>query len=149
MERPEYRLVEEIQRKGEIVNYELFDLACGGHLSMLHVGMTNEELVRRLRQEHKCCSTFTNKNAVNIALSELFGDKYACQMISKWVLDASASPRREFDGFANCSLGRKIRKNGAIVECEAFIIVLQKQTSDYRNKITGLPFDIVTMYVEE
>ncbi len=149
-DRPEYRLVDEIMRKEEIVNYELLDLASGGHLSMFHVGMSDEELVRRQFQEHgKCCSTFKDKNAINIALSELFEDRYACQMISKWVLDASATPRKSFDGFSNNKLGRKIKKNGAIVECEAFVFVLQKQTSDYRNIITGLPFDIVTIYVEE
>jgi len=142
-------MMQEIQRKGELVNYELLDYANGGHLSMLHVGMTDEDLVRRLKSEGNSCSTFTDKNSVNIALSELFSDPYAARLIAEWVIDAAALPRKKFDGFANDKLGRMIRKNGAIVSCDAFAFIFQKQDKDYRNMITGLPFDVVTAYVED
>lgn len=141
-------MAQEIQRKGELVNYELLDFASGGHLSMLHVGMTDEELVKRLKSEGTC-STFTDKNCVNIALSELFSDPYAARLIAEWVIDPTALPRKKFDGFANDKLGRMIRKNGAIVSCDAFAFIFQKHDEDYRNKITGLPFDVVTAYVED
>ncbi len=149
-ERPEVAsLAKEIQRKGELVNYELLDLASGGHLSMLHVGLTDKELVSRLSEKKSTCSTFTDSNSVNIALASLFEDKYACKMIAKWVCDPSSSTRIPINGFADEEIGRMIKKNGAIVKCKAFEIILQKQHIDYRNHITELPFDVVTLYVEE
>lgn len=142
-------LAEEIMRKGELVNYELIDLAAGGHMSMFHIGLSDEELVRRAQREHKVCSTFASKNEFNIALDCMFSSKYEAKRLAKWVLDPAATPRRESGDFCDETLGRIIKKNGAIKSVSAYNFILQKKGSDYRNKITGLPFDFITATVEE
>ena len=142
-------LSKEIMRKGELVNYELIDLAAGGHMSMYHIGLTDEELVRRAKREHKVCSTFASKNEFNIALDNMFSSQYEAKRLAKWVLDPAASSRLTSEDFVDETLGRMIKKNGAIKNVSAYEFVLQKHDSDYRNKITGLPFDFVTATVVE
>ncbi len=142
-------LAKEIMRKGELVNYELIDLAAGGHMSMFHVGLTDEELVRRAKREHKVCSTFASKNEFNIALDTMFSSTYEAKRLAKWVLDPSASPRTVSEDICDENLGRMIKKNGALKSVGGYEFILQKHDSDYRNKVTGLPFDFVTATVVE
>lgn len=142
-------LANEIIRKGELVNYDLIDLAAGGHMSMFHVGLSDEELVKRQKSEHKVCSTFASKNEFNIALDTMFSSRYEARRLAKWVLNDAAKARTTSEDFTDEVLGKVIKKNGAIKKVCAYNFVLQKKDSDYRNKITGLPFDFVTATVVE
>lgn len=136
-----------LSKKG-VMSYENVDLASGGHLSAMHVGLTNEFLLRRQRQDSKAvASSFNDQNDVAKCLARVFSDPYSAKRIAEWVVNGSKSRLVESFWFDETGvIGRVLYPNGAIFETESFEIVFGKKDIDYYNKTTGMPFDVITMY---
>ncbi len=143
------KLAQEIKRKGEYLNYESLDLATGGHLSAYHVGLSDESLNKRMKAEHKVVSTFNSAKDVNGVLCHFFHGEFSdsnCLALAKWICNNTADKRLNTgDIIDGASFGRVCMKNGFIAECDEYEFTLQKNDEYYRNKITGMPFDFITI----
>ncbi len=144
-ERRKELMAKEIMRKGSYVNYESLDLAGGLHISCLHIGLTEDQLRARRKEEKKPeCSSFKDVNAFNICIDSLFGSERFAEMATEWIFDPKKPDRHSFVKRATECIGMVAKQNGAVKKTSYFKFVLQRKDPDYRNKVTGLPFDLVT-----
>lgn len=147
--------IQEISSKIKNMSYENLDLSNGGHVACLHVGLTDEMLIRRRKEDMRNekirnISTFTDKNSIAIALWDAFNDPYAVKRIAEWTLDISKSDRFTVETFSDEPIGRVLLLNGAIKKTSAYEIVLQRTTLGTVDVVTGMPFIVISMYpVEE
>ena len=134
--------------KRGVMSYSNIDLACGGHISAMHVGLSNEALLIRQRQDNRSVSsTFNDQNDVAKCLACVFSDLYSVKRIATWIVNGSTNRLVESFWFDETGIvGRVLYPNGAIFETESFEIVLEKKDLDYYNLTTGMPFDVITMH---
>ena len=139
-------LAEEIKSRGVKVSAELADYDSHGHIYQLHVGLTDEQLINRQRDEDKTVSTFFDNNTLSVCLYEFFSDSYACKQIAKWLLE-SDEDEKEFEYFHEEYVGKILLPNGALKKVDEFRLVFRRKGDyEYRNVNTGLPFDIKNAY---
>lgn len=135
-------LKEEIMRKIAGLNYASIDLNNGGHVSTLHVGITDQELLRRQKQDHKgFVSSFTDENMFDVCIYTFVNDNI--DFIVKWLQKNNADRFAE-EYFLDETVGRVVLPNGGIKETECFRVVLSK--NEDRTGAAGMPFDVVSMY---
>jgi len=147
----ETMLANEIRRKVNMLTEESIEMANGEHTLFNHVGLTDTQLISRAKRIGHEASSFTSKEAVLACVRDYFNDDYAMSKIIKWIMD-SATPCRS-DINEGCLfdeiIGKVALPDGTITESSTYSLILQKEDKYYRNRITGLPFDIVTAYVVE
>ena len=141
---------QQIARKKNLISFENFDVASGNHLSCLHIGLSDEELAAR----GKTASTFFTKEDCEYCLHDFFDSTYGVEEVARWAADYSAANRKEFPGFAidyeeQGKFIGKLMQNGTTQDVNGYVLILQREYPGYTNKVTGMPFDIVTLYVEE
>lgn len=151
-------LINEIRRKLDMLSIESIEMANGSHTTMAHVGKDNKWLLDRIKDEHKSkASTFDTEELLLEAIRDYFNDDYAARRVADFILDPSKNCGRYVDAGAIYDeetdefkvLGRVAYKNGSIFNATNYSLVLACKGIDYRNKFTGLPFDIVTVTCEE
>lgn len=146
----EEKLVEEIKNNFYRMNYSNLCVSGGYHVST-HVGLDAEELISEGKKRKGYMSSFFTENDFNIALDYLFNDNYSLKQIAKWLLESKES-RMIFRAysFEQDALGIVLGKNGAIWKTNSIAVVLQKLDDiDDRNITTGMPFNVITMYLEK
>lgn len=145
-----FELTKEIIGKARNMSYENLDLQNGGHIATLHVGMSNEKLLKRMKEERKNISTFESKNDVSVCLWEFFTDEYNVKKaLAKWLDNMGASEREGFNYFTSeqtGNIGRVVLPNGGIRRTDCFRIILQKMPLGERDITTGMPFVVISMY---
>lgn len=135
-------LKEEVLRKMPGLNYASIDLANGGHVSTLHVGVSDQELLRRQKQDRKgFVSSFTDVNMFNVCIYTFIEDNI--DFIVKW-LENNTADRFAEEYFLDQTVGRVVLPNGGIKETECYRVVLSK--NEDRTGAAGMPFDVVSMY---
>lgn len=142
------KLAAEIKRKAINATVENLDILSKGHFSALHIGLSDTELKRRRKSE---ASTFYDNETVNYALAKIFEDDITVLKVAEWVISGK-EPRMELCTsylFEN-PLGKVKYACGEIVDAYFPIFVIQKLDSKWdRNRVTGMPFEFVTAYIEE
>lgn len=138
-------LKNEIIRKLSGLNFATIDLHNGGHTSMLHVGVSNEELLRRRKHDSVGnVSTFEDVNIFDVCIYTFINDNI--DYIVKWLEDPSANERLVEEYFLDEGekVGRVLLPNGGIKNTECYRVVLQK--NDKRTGAAEMPFDYVNMF---
>lgn len=143
--------VKEIESKLAMLNLAAIEVCQDRHIRVNHVAKTDEELVKRMRENEKTglkipCSTFFSENDVNNALYEYFSDSYALKKVVKWLEDEGYGDRFEDNAYSfnDEPIGRLLRTNGALKNVYSYRIILEK--NDSRNGAAGMPFNVVTLY---
>lgn len=136
-------LKKEIADKLANLHYASIDLANGGHVSSLHVGLTDQEMLRRQKSEGtKFVSSFDNKVIFNACIYKFVEDNL--EFIVRWLLNPASEPRFVEEYFLDEKVGKVVLPNGGIVSTECFRVVLVK--NDKRDGAAQMPFNVVTMY---
>ena len=140
----------EIIRKLDRMNLVNIDISSGMHVSTHHVGLSDEELLRRQKQDRQgFVSSFVDENTVNVCLYEMFSDEYFLEKELIPFLSAAAEKMEfEYDSFDCDTVGRVVLPNGGILEVNSFRIVLSKSLAGggERDINTGMPFSVITMF---
>lgn len=143
-------LKNEILRKLDRMNLANADMSNGMHISTYHVGLSDEELLRRQKQDRKAVvSSFTDANTVDVLLYDLFSDEYFIEKNLVPYLRDNFVMEKEFENFSfDGSIGRAVLPNGGIKNVSTYRIVLTKNIcgGGERDANTGMPFSVVTMY---
>lgn len=135
----------EIRRKLVGLNYATIDIANGGHSSTLHIGLTDEDLVRRQRQGGKKTVSSFYSNTVFDACIYTFLD-INIKAVAEWLADESDLDRFVEEDILPTEemVGKVLLPNGGILNTHMFRVVFQK--NDRRTGAAGMPFDVVNMY---
>lgn len=137
----------EIKRKAVGLNTAALEVRNGGHVSCFHIGLSDQDMVRRQREGKTCVSSFSDENIVNNLLWDFFHDnEYALDTVCAWLEKAQDGERKQFQGcwFGDEPVGRILLPNGAIRKVWSYELVICKK--DDRRGAAEMPFDIVTMY---
>lgn len=144
------QLENEILRKLDRMNLANADMSNGMHISTYHVGLSDEELLRRKKQDRKSVvSSFTDANTVDVLLYDLFSDEYFIEKNLIPYLRDNSIMEKEFENFSfDGPIGRAVLPNGGIKKVSSYRIVLTKNIygGGERDTNTGMPFSVVTMY---
>ncbi len=141
--------VEEIQKIGTTLPEESIEIGNGGHTGNLHIGLSEKELIKRAQRCGHAVSSFYTKENMILCIHDYLGDTYALPGIAKWILDYKEDyTRATWRGcYFDKPVGIIAYPDGTVEETSDYIIVVEKQDDRYKNTRTGLPFDIVTVYL--
>lgn len=120
------------------------DVITKGHFSVYHSGLTVEQLKRRNKET---ASSFYSMADITIALQEAFSDELNAEAIEKAV-KSEKRQRDEIPFFSDTILGYALT-DGNKIECSCGNVIIGYKDKNYRNKITGMPFDIITITLDE
>lgn len=140
---------EEVKRIATTLPAESIEVANGEH-TLVHIGAAQSQIVKRARKLNHEASAFFSKEIFMECVYDYFSDEYALQDLAQWLCDYKQDyTRKELAGcLFDKSAGMVAYPNGDIVESSDYTIIVEKKDSSYRNTRTGLPFDIVTAYLE-
>lgn len=141
-------LKNEIIRKAEYLTAETLDVLNGGHFSTYHINVSELQLRRRGKD---IASTFNSMADINVALKLAFTDMYNVAAIEKALSRAKEGDRDEVPFFGDYNLGKALVRTGngcKMVSCSCGNVVIEYKDSDYRNKTTGMPFEVITITLE-
>lgn len=145
-------LAAEIQRKVANLSEEELELSNGSHTLYTHCGLSDDDLKRRSREtQKKEVSTFFSRELILEALQDYVNDPLGIEDLVNWLQDPA--PRHECKGCIFVGddvkvLGRVCYKDGNIEDASGYTLILGCRETGYYNKITNLPFDVITAYVE-
>lgn len=134
----------EILKKSKFLTAETMDVLTGGHFSTYHSGLTRKELEKRGKTT---ASSFFSMADITIALQAAFSDELNAEAIEKAV-KAERRQRDEIPFFSDTILGQALI-DGELVSCSCGNVVIGYRDKDYRNKVTGMPFEIITITLDE
>jgi len=138
----------EILKKSSFLTAETLDVLNGGHFSTYHSGVSVEELRRRKKN---IASSFNSMADINVALELAFSDAINAVAIEKALKRAAEGDREEVPFFADYNLGYalvKSAKGEKVLPCSCGYFVIKLIDEDYRNKMTGMPFEVITCILE-
>lgn len=138
----------EIIRKAEYLTAETLDVLNGGHFSTYHINVSELQLRRRGKD---IASTFNSMADVNVALNLAFTDMLNAAGIEKALKKAKEGDREEIPFFCDYDLGKamvRTEEGVKMVPCSCGNVVIEFKDSDYRNKTTGMPFEVITITLE-
>lgn len=139
----------EILRKLDRLSLANIDISNGMHVTTYHVGVSDEEMRRRQKQDRKAVvSSFTDENIVNVCLYQMFSDVYFLdkELIPFLLNNAVHELEFEYDLYDCDTVGRVALPNGGVQDTSIFRVVLNKNLKADRDFYTGMPFTVVTMY---
>ena len=143
----EKALVSGIKRKLEMTTAQTLDAASGWHFTEQHIGLTNRDLATRCHGKRPV-STYSNVENVNIVFENLSKNDKIIAGIVRWIYKKPNSRvivklRKE-----QKPLGT-VYSNYQYTDGYVPVLVLESHDDeDYRNRYTGLPFDLVTIELE-
>lgn len=144
------RLLEEMKKKAQMLSEELIEMAGGDHICVLHHGLTDKQLQDRARCIKNDASSFFERQTVLASVKALITDGYSAEQIADLVLSDFCGRRDDLELFTadGSFVGRGFSfERQEFFDSDITRIVLEfKGYREYRNKITGLPFDIVNVY---
>ena len=142
-------IMDEIRTKAAALPEESIEVANGEHTLFRHIAVGQDELRRRARKSGHEQSSFFSKDAFIDCFRDFFSDEYGLGQVADWILGSNREARFNAEGgIFDKTVGLVAMPDGEVYESGDYVLVLQKQDSYYRNKLTGLPFDIVTAYLE-
>ena len=143
------RLLREMEQRAEMLSEELIELAGGDHVCVFHYGLTDEQLEKRACRIKNDATTFFERQTIAESVKALITDRYSAERIADLVLSDHYG-RDDFELFTTDGsyIGRGFSyEKQEVFDTDVTKIVLEfKDYREYRNKITGLPFDIVNVY---
>ena len=144
------KVAEEVRRIATTLPAESIEVANGEHTGALHIGPATSQIAKRAKKLGHEVSAFFSKEILMECVYDYFSDEYALQDLSQWLCDYKQDyTRKELQGcLFDKDAGLVAYPNGDIVESSDYTIIVEKKDSSYRNTRTGLPFDIVTAYLE-
>ena len=151
MAKYEELLAEELKKKSTGITTEGINLAGGTHVSDQHVGKSDEWLEKRSNRIKDDATSFYESDGVEKVIIEMMTDKYSVKMITDWLLIEDYEPRREeieiFDPKdKNFGRGYSYERKEFFDSSVAKVILEFHGYKEYRNPVTELPFDVVTVY---
>lgn len=139
----------EILRKLDRLSLANIDISNGMHVTTYHVGIPDEEMRRRQKQDRKAVvSSFTDENIVNVCLYQMFSDEYFLDkaLLPFLINNAVYELEFEYDLYDCGTVGRVVLPNGGVQDTSTFRVILNKNLTAERDLYTGMPFTVVTMY---
>lgn len=151
-EKEKEKLIAEIKNKSSRLDSISVNAAGGYHVLDEHVGCTEEQLINRLKDEHKyVVSSFYSENELNRALQEICNNTVLLKEIVRWLFDEKAE-KKDFENETedNCGICVRFeRETRSYITEETYIyrFSLQRRSDMYdRNPVTGMPFDVKTIF---
>lgn len=137
------RIEERIKRNAKSLTIYAVNALGDGHIFKKHIDITREEMITR-----KCgvSSRFLSSADAGYALVAAFEDRYNVEAIANKVGRVTPGTREEIPFFSDAVIGESY-VNGKFVPCTEAVVVIEFKDADYINRFTGMPFDIVTMYL--
>ncbi len=147
-------LANELKRKADMLTEEILEFANGSHTLYTHVGLSDEDLMKRCERTKKDrVSSFFSRELILECLRDYIHDEMGSEDLVNWLQDPCGRHICEGCIFLEDDdvkkLGRVCYSDGTIVDGYGYTLVLESRGTGYYNRITNLPFDVVTVYVEE
>lgn len=142
--------IETIKRIALTLPQESIEVANGEHTGSLHVATSSAELVKRAKRVGHEVSSFFTKEDFMCIIRDYFSDEYALADLAQWLTDYKTDYSRKT--LQGCLFDKEVGivafPDGKVVNSSDYTIIVEKKDSCYRNTRTGLPFDIVTAFLE-
>lgn len=144
------RLLDEISKKAAMLSEELVEFAGGDHICVLHHGLNDVQLQERSRCIKNDASSFLDRKTILESIQALCSDAYSAEQIADLVLSDFCGRRDDFELFTadGSFVGRGFSfERQEFFDSDVTKVILEfKGYREYRNNVTGLPFDIVNVY---
>ncbi len=141
--------MQELRKIGTTIPEESIEVGNGGHTGSLHIGLSENELVKRAKKLGHEVSSFYSKADMILCLHDYLSGDYALLRAAEWIMDYTKDYTRNY--WEGCYFDKPIGiiayPDGTVEETSDYTIVVEKKDDRYRNTRTGLPCDIVTMFL--
>lgn len=143
-------IIAEIMRKtGQLTTANVLLGSHDNHIFAKHIGIdTNTLRKRALKTEEKMASSFRAEKDMQASLDAFAKNLYNLERIAELV-SKDFYGRTSEEIIADYEIGVVVSDEGDIFETEICRFVLDFKGEDYRNRFTGMPFDIVSCYPVE